>query len=210
MHVHRADAQLSVARLWAPRAFSAHMHDAYAEPEALTGGCVWREVCLTGIGTTFLSKPFRCRTERLYRLILTFELMHRANSHCSVSFPFDRPLCTACLSLPPRPCCRPPPSSPLAHEAAVFGSCRSTRQLVNVNVNVNNVCTRQLQPPSASTLASLLPVGSYVRSWLLRLLSSFVSAPAHLPAPAPVLRKSTPASVRRGASAVADARLGLA
>ena len=97
MHVHRADAQLSVARLWAPRAFSAHMHDAYAEPEALTGGCVWREVCLTGIGITFLSKPFRCRTERLYRLILTFELMHRANSHCSVSFPFDPPLCTAWL-----------------------------------------------------------------------------------------------------------------
>ena len=67
------------------------------------------------------------------------------------------------------------------------------------------VCIRQ--PPAASVLAPFsLPAWSPVRAWLLRLRTVFDFAPAHLPAPDPVLHKSAP--VRRGA--VADARLGLA
>ena len=67
------------------------------------------------------------------------------------------------------------------------------------------VCTRQ--PPTASELARFsLPAWSSVHAWLLRLRTVFDFAPAHLPAPDPVLHLS--ALVRRGA--VADARLGLA
>ena len=67
------------------------------------------------------------------------------------------------------------------------------------------VCTRQ--PPTASELARFsLPAWSSVHAWLLRLRTVFDFAPAHLPAPDPVLHLSAP--VRRGA--VADARLGLA
>ena len=67
------------------------------------------------------------------------------------------------------------------------------------------VCTRQ--PPAASLLERFsLPAWSSVRAWLLRHLTVFDFAPAHLPAPDPVLHMSAP--VRRGA--VADARLGLA
>ena len=67
------------------------------------------------------------------------------------------------------------------------------------------VCTRQ--PLTASELARFsLPAWSSVRAWLLRHRTVFDSAPAHLPAPDPVLHLSAP--VRRGA--VADARLGLA
>ena len=67
------------------------------------------------------------------------------------------------------------------------------------------VCTRR--PPAASVLARFsLPAWSSVRAWLLRLRTVFDFAPAHLPAPDPVLHMSAP--MRSGA--VADARLGLA
>ena len=67
------------------------------------------------------------------------------------------------------------------------------------------VCTRQ--PPAASVLARFcLPAWSSVRAWLLRVRIVFDFAPAHLPAPDPVLHMSAP--LRR--CAVADARLGLA
>ena len=60
------------------------------------------------------------------------------------------------------------------------------------------VCTQL--PPSACALANLrLPGWSSVHSWLLRLRFGSVSAPALLPAPAPVHR-----------AVVADSRLGLA
>ena len=66
-------------------------------------------------------------------------------------------------------------------------------------------CTRL--PPSACMLGNpRLLAWLSVQSWLLRLRFDSVSAPALLPAPAPVLHMSAP--VRRGA--VADARLGLA
>ena len=67
------------------------------------------------------------------------------------------------------------------------------------------VCTRQ--PPAASVLARFsLSAWSSVRAWLLRLRTVFDFAPAHLPAPDPILHMSAP--VLRGA--VADTRLGLA
>ena len=62
-------------------------------------------------------------------------------------------------------------------------------------------------PPTGSVLASLrLPACSSVHSWLVLMHLNSVSAPALLPAPAPVLHLSAP--VRR--AAVTDARLGLA
>ena len=101
---------------------------------------------------------------------------------------------------PARPCRCPGPSLPLAHEVALFGSCRSAPAWCVVLV-----CTRQ--PPTASTLArSRLPAWSSACSWLLCLRTGSAFAPVPLPAPAPVLHVSAP--VRRGA--VADARLGLA
>ena len=62
-------------------------------------------------------------------------------------------------------------------------------------------------PPTESVSASIhLPAWSSVHSWLLYLWFDYLSAPALLPAPTPVLHMS--AAVRRGA--VADACLGLA
>ena len=89
----------------------------------------------------------------------------------------------------------------------MFTCCRRTMDLVAAFLlGVSTVvCTRQ--PPAASVLARCsLPAWSSVRAWLLSLRTVFDFAPAHLPAPDPVLHMSAP--VRRGA--VADARLGLA
>ena len=97
------------------------------------------------------------------------------------------------------------PAAALAHMSPWHMKLRCLDLVAAFLLGVSSaVCVRQ--PLAASVLARFcLPAWSSVRAWFPRLRTVFDFAPAHLPAPDPVLLMSAP--VRRGT--MADARLGL-
>ena len=115
--------------------------------------------------------------------------------------------CCGCHGLsrpvPPRPCCCTGTSPPWRMKL------RCLYLVAAFLLGVSSAACTRLHPYE-SVLASLrLPAWSPVHSWLLRLRSDSLSAPALLPAPTPVLQRGSPLCACRG-HAQAHARLGLA
>ena len=114
-----------------------------------TDGATWTTCCLSAR----MSPPWAARSQSLFSGMTSSGRVLHPNTPSRRFLPIMSPLWPTrlVLSCPPQPCSWP--SSPSAHAAALFGSCRGVPACHTSGMS-SAVCTRQ--PPSASALSSLL------------------------------------------------------